>query len=327
MKKITITGGSGFIGTNLISCLQNKGYKIQNLDSHPPKNNDLINSWESVDILNYKRLQEKITSFSPDILIHLAAVTDLDGSNSEYYAANTKGTENIIEICDSLKSLKKVIFTSSMYVCKPGYIPKDYNDYHPHTAYGQSKVDGELLVKEIDNVHYNWFIIRPTSIWGPWFGIPYIDFFDVVYKGRYVDFGKACTKTYGYIENAIFQIEKLLNAEDKYTHKQTFYIGDNPPIQISEWGNEISIEMGKGPIKKIPYSLIKFASKIGDILIKTGVKFPISSFRLKNMTTNNILPLENLYDVVGEPPIKRLEGVQKTLLWLQKHKNYNYLNK
>jgi nucleoside-diphosphate-sugar epimerase len=325
MKNITITGGSGFIGTNLISFLQDKGYKVQNLDLHPPKNNDLIDSWESVDILDEKRLQEKISKFSPEILIHLAAITDLDGSTPEYYAANTEGTANIIRICSTLTSLKQVIFTSSMYVCKPGYVPENYNDYKPHTAYGQSKVDGELLVKEIGDVNYNWFIIRPTSIWGPWFGIPYIDFFEVVYKGRYVDFGKACTKTYGYIENATYQIDKLLNADEKDTNKKTFYIGDKPPIQISEWANEISIEMGKGPIKNIPFSILNLASKVGDILIKCGIKFPISSFRLKNMTTNNILPLDNLYEIVGEPPITRLVGVKKTLIWLEKNKGYKYL--
>ena len=286
MTNITITGGSGFIGTNLVSYLLEKGYTVQNLDKNPPKNKKLLGCWESVDILDNKTLSSKISEFQPEILIHLAAVTDLDGSTPEYYAANTDGTANIIEICNTLGSLKKVIFTSSMYVCRPGYIPKNYDDYQPHTAYGKSKKDGELLVKAIKDVDYKWVIIRPTSIWGPWFGIPYIDFFEIVYKGRYVDFGRACTKTYGFIDNAVYQIHKLMEVEN--IDGPTFYIGDKPPIQISEWGNEISIEMGKGPIKTVPFVVLKIASVIGDILIKCGFKFPMSSFRLKNMTTNNI---------------------------------------
>tara|TARA_R110000744_G_scaffold256518_1_gene371989 strand:+ start:14881 stop:15852 length:972 start_codon:yes stop_codon:yes gene_type:complete len=322
MTNITITGGSGFIGTNLISYLLEKGYSIQNLDIKPPKNKKLIGYWESVDILDNKTLYTKISAFKPEILIHLAAVTDLDGTTLEYYAANTKGTENIIEICNSLDSLKKVIFTSSMYVCRPGYIPKNYDDYNPHTTYGESKVAGEQLVKAIKQSDYNWVIIRPTSIWGPWFGVPYIDFFEIVYKGRFVDFGRACTKTYGFIDNSVYQIHKLMEVEN--IHGQSFYIGDKPPIQISDWGNEISTEMGKGPIKSVPFSLLKLASIIGDILIKCDIKFPMSSFRLKNMTTNNILPLDNLYEVVGEPPISRNSGIKRTLSWLQQEKGYKY---
>lgn len=59
-------------------------------------------------------------------------------------------------------------------------------------------------------------IIRPTSIWGPWFGEPYDKFFHIVLKHMYFHMGeKACKKTYGYIDNAIYQIESILRASPK----------------------------------------------------------------------------------------------------------------
>ncbi|RXG12881.1 nucleoside-diphosphate-sugar epimerase [Leeuwenhoekiella aestuarii] len=314
MKKISITGGSGFIGTNLIDCLISKGYEVQNLDKKPPLKDTHRSYWKGVDILDFESLKASLMAFQPDAIIHLAAVTDLEGTQPEYYRANTEGTQNIIAAAALLPKLKKILFTSSMYVCEPGYIPQSYDEYKPHTLYGESKVAGEKLVKNIQNPHYVWTLIRPTSIWGPWFGIPYIDFFKVVSQKKYFDFGKACTKTYGFIDNTTYQIHQLLISESSAF--QTYYLGDDPPIPISEWGNEISIAMGKGPIRKVPYFILKLAALTGDLLIKTGIKFPISSFRLNNMTTNNILPLGNLYKITGDAPYTRIAGVKKTIKWL-----------
>jgi nucleoside-diphosphate-sugar epimerase len=319
MDKILVTGGSGFIGTNLVQSLAKK-YSVLNVDNTPPVNIKLLPFWRKCDILDFVNLEKEILSFNPDYVIHLAAITDLNGRNKEYYRANVEGTRNIITICEKLDNLKKVIFTSSMYVCKPGYIPKTYDDYKPHTLYGESKVEGELLVKTIPQDMFNWVIIRPTSIWGPWFGIPYIDFFNIVYKGKYFDFGRTCSKTYGYVENIVFQIERILTS-DRANFK-TMYLGDNPPVQISDWANEIALEFHRSKIKKIPFPMIKIASLFGDLLSRFSIRFPITSFRLTNMTTNNILPLDEIYAIANELPVSRTEGTRQTINWLVNHKGY-----
>lgn len=320
MKKVLVTGGSGFIGTNLVASLLDDGHEVLNLDKVAPKNSSQTNIWKQVDILDYETLRKCIADFSPEAIVHLAAVTDLDGTTDEYYKANTAGVSNLLQVAAELPNLGRILLASSMYVCKPGYIPKDYDEYKPHTLYGKSKVDGELIVKNSQRQKFDWVIFRPTSIWGPWFGIPYIDFFSVVYQDRYFDFGSTCTKTYGYVENAVYQLKKLLIAPD--VHGKTFYIGDKPPIPIAEWANEIAAEMGKGKIRKIPYIAIQVAATVGDILGKFGIKFPMTSFRLNNMQTDNVLPLDVLYKITGDSPVSRKEGVQKTLQWLREHKGY-----
>lgn len=321
MLKVLITGGSGFIGTNLIESLIQDNVQILNVDMAKPVVESHESYWKQADILDCKSLEDIITQFNPEIIVHLAAVTDLDGKTLSYYRTNFEGTKNIIDIAAKLPSLRKVIYTSSMYVCKPGFIPSDHDTYKPHTLYGESKVKGEQLVKAITNPNYNWIIVRPTSIWGPWFKIPYIDFFDIVYKGKYVNFGKTCTKTYGYIGNTVFQLRQLISAEG--VHERTFYLGDRPAIPISEWANEISVGMGKGKIRSVPFALIKGIAIAGDILGSLKIKFPMTSFRLTNMTTNNVLPLDDIYQVAGELPFTRLEGVYNTLKWLKYHRGYN----
>jgi nucleoside-diphosphate-sugar epimerase len=320
MKKFLVTGGSGFIGTNLMDAFLSQGYQVVNLDSTKPAKSQHLPYWKQIDILDYTGLEAEITRFDPEVIVHLAAVTDLDGKTADYYNANTKGTQNIVDISKKLRSLKRVIYTSSMYVCKPGFIPKNYDEYKPHTVYGESKVEGERIVKGIKDAAYSWVIIRPTSIWGPWFNIPYIDFFNIVYQGKYFDFGSACTKTYGFVDNTVFQIQKLIEADN--VQGRVFYLGDYPPIQISQWANEISLAMGKGAIKKIPFFLIRAAALAGDVLSAASIKFPITSFRLTNMTTDNILPLDDLYSITGPTPVNRLNGVKKTISWLVEHKGF-----
>ena len=50
---------------------------------------------------------------------------------------------------------------------------KNDNDFKPNTIYGNSKVKCEEVIKNSKNVNFTILIIRPTSIWGPWFGDPY----------------------------------------------------------------------------------------------------------------------------------------------------------
>ena len=164
MKKFLVTGGSGFIGTNFVEALLADGLTVLNLDVSTPLKSEHNSVWKQVDILNYTLLESEIIKFDPDVIIHFAAVTDLNGKTAEYYSANTRGTQNIINIAKKLNNLKRVIFTSSMYVCRPGYIPKDYEDFNPHTLYGESKVAGEKLVKSIRDPKFDWVIIRPNSI-------------------------------------------------------------------------------------------------------------------------------------------------------------------
>ncbi len=316
---IIITGASGFIGTNLLEYYNNHtNYNVFNLDIEIPKNIEQMKYFKKVDICDFKSLKETINEIKPDYIIHLAAKTDLNEKNGlEYYNANTVGVENIVKICRKSSGIKRVIFASSMLVNKVGYKQKNIFDCNPNTLYGKSKVIGEKIVFENKDNITEFCIIRPTSIWGEWFGEPYKNFFDFVLSNKFFHPGnKACTKTYGYIGNAVYQLDKLLFANKEEVDKKIFYIGDTPPINISEWANEIACEANISKPKKIPYFIFILAGLFGDILSKFGIKFPMTSFRLNNMTTDHILYLKNTYKVCGEVPYSRQDGVKRTLKWM-----------
>lgn len=317
--KILITGGSGFIGTNLVDYYIKKGWDVKNLDIKAPQNSQAKDSWQQCDITDYEKLSKIIQQYVPDYIVHLAARTDLDGKSVDDYQANTIGVENVLKASHQLKGLKKILITSSMLVCHTGYIPKNQYDYAPSTFYGESKVITEQLTWKHQPA-CDWAILRPTSMWGPWFGVPYRKFFDVVKAGMYFHIGhRSCTKTYGYIENALYQIDQIISNPTRDETNKVFYLGDSPAIFIEEWANQIAAELGR-KVPRVPFWLIRLAAWGGDVLGMFGLHFPMTSFRLKNMTTDNIIPLDNTIAIAPHPPVDRITGIKRTLAWMKESK-------
>ena len=317
-EKILLTGASGFIGTNLLEDLLKKGYEVKNLDWNEPKITARKNLWENINITNYDEFEKAVISFNPDYIVHLAARTDLDGKTLEDYEQNITGVENLMKIIHKLPKLKKFIITSSKFVTRNGYQIKNQRDYCPHTKYGESKVETETRVWN-DIPDCDWCIIRPTSIWGPWFGVPYRNFFDMVIRRMYFHIGHIkCHKTYGYIGNAIYQIEHLLFNETKDVNNKVFYIGDEPPYEINEWADEIAAALGF-KIPTMPVWFVKCLAKFGDFLGFFHIHFPMQSFRFTNMTNDGINDMSNTYKIAPEMPYTRLEGVMETIAWINKY--------
>lgn len=317
MAKFLVTGGSGFIGTNLITKLIGDNHKVLNIDILKPKLEEHNAFFKHINLCDLEALETTVTAFNPNYVIHLGARTDLNGITLQDYQANIEGVENLILVLDGLENIERVVYASSMYVCEPGYSPIGYDDYKPHTVYGESKVLSEKIIKE-KNPNYTWTIIRPTSIWGPHFGEPYNLFFKIVLSRKYFHMGnKACKKTYGYIDNFIYQLESIYKADKNKIDKKVFYLGDYEPYDISIWADEIA-RYKQIKIPNVPYFFFKMAGYFGDFLKLVGIKFPMTSFRLRNMTTNNIFDLSEIKKIAPKLPVSRIEGSKITVDWMTK---------
>lgn len=101
-------------------------------------------------------------------------------------------------------------------------------------------------------------------------------------------------------------------------NNKVFYIGDEPATNIEEWANEIAKELGY-KIARMLFGLLKVVAITGDFLKLLGVHFPMTSFRLKNMTTDNIINMSNTYAIASRPPYTRIEGIKETLDWMKEN--------
>jgi nucleoside-diphosphate-sugar epimerase len=316
-KRILVTGGSGFIGTNIIEFYKND-YEVLNIDIVAPRNINQISYWKEIDILDKSSLKLIFISFKPDFVIHMAARTDLEGRNLKDYNANIKGVENIICATNNTSSIKKIIFASSRLVCEIGYEPKDEFDYKPSTIYGESKIIGEKIVRDSKIENANWIIVRPTSLWGPWFGAPYKNFFDIIQRKLYFHpKGDKIHKKFGFVLNCVYILNALL--KDDTLNKKTVYLSDFKELEVKIWADMISNCFHNTKVKQIPYFVLKTFSVLGDISKYLGVKNPpLTTFRLNNLITQMSYNTLDVQNIVKELPFTLEQGTNITYEWLTK---------
>ncbi len=318
--QIIITGGSGFIGTGAVDAALSAGGRIMNIDIKPPNRKEHTLFWKQVDIRNREDFEKAILSFAPTHILHLGAKTGMDIGHLSELSANIEGVQSLIDIGRKVPSLKKILFTSSLLVCRNGYIPANDTDYCPPNLYGESKMLGEKIVRESDRLPYAWSIVRPTSVWGPWVDHSNKVFFRMIDRGLYFHPGdENIIKPICYVENAVYMMFKILFDESAKSNGATFYLADYPARSVREWASVLHKELGKkGNIKTSPLALLRIVALVGDILKKMGwSQPPLTSFRLKNMLTGGSYPIDNTKAVVGPLPYSMEEGVRRTVQWIR----------
>jgi len=322
-SKILVTGGSGFIGTNLIADLLNSGCDVLNIDIDEPRCVLHRSVWRNVDLRNREQLFAIIKEFAPTKIYHLGARTDLNSNNVADYSANTVGVTHLIDVCVEVGGIERVIFASSRLVCEIGYQPRSENDCCPTTAYGESKVMGERIVRARENLPFDWVIVRPTSIWGPWFDVPYRLFFDHVKARRYVHPEKTVIhKSFGFVGNSVFQLKQLMNAPSHAIASKTFYLGDYVPIEVSSFSKTIANEFGVSPPLSVPMWTLVVLAKMGDAMKAMGYKnAPLTTFRLNNLKTEMIHDFADISVVTGPLPYTVEAGVTETVKWMMYESN------
>lgn len=317
--KLLVTGGSGFIGTYLIDVYEARGARILNLDIAPPLKSEQAKYWKKLDLLDGSSTSAAFQEFEPTHVLHLAARTDLDEEKDiNGYAVNIEGVENVMNAIKDTDSVQRVIVASTMYVCETGYQPKSDEDFNPHTLYGQSKVLTEKITRNAA-LDCAWSIIRPAVIWGPYHERLRRGFFAVMRRGLYFHPGHTeARKSYGYIGNSVYQIDRIFESDRRDIDRKVFYIADRP-VNLMEWVDGFSREMLGRKVRRMPLPLMKLLANIGDTAVKLGYpNFPMTSFRLGNMINDNIVDTVGINKVAGQLPYSMDEGIRETVAWLKR---------
>tara|TARA_B100000427_G_scaffold140520_1_gene116905 strand:+ start:17720 stop:18679 length:960 start_codon:yes stop_codon:yes gene_type:complete len=318
MERILITGGSGFIGTNLVNYLLGKEYSVLSLDKKEPQETLKAKNFQCIDICDKSKLFSSIKEFDPHYIIHLAAKTGVDSLDPGDFKENYLSASLLCEVSNEVDSLKKIVFTSSLLVCRNGYIPISDNDFCPPNGYGHSKALSEIVIRD-SNIETKWDIIRPTSIWGPWFSGGYLKFFELISKKLFFNIsGEEILKPTCYVGNMVYMIEKIMKSN---LSGGVYYLADYPQGSVQEWANQIHESYGyKGNIPRVPRMIFFILAKLGDLLGFIGINFPIYSSRLNNMLVSKEYPIKNTKEITGDLPFNSSEAIQETIKWMKARK-------
>jgi len=315
--KILVTGGSGFIGTNLIDKLLSEGSEILNIDTAYPKVESMTAFWKKCDILNYEQVREAFISFRPEAVVHLAAQTDTDPSKTiADYKVNIEGSDNIINIIKEVGFVKRIVFTSTQFVNQSEHGPRHDQDYAPHTVYGESKIISEQHLRE-SQIDAIWTIIRPTNIWGPWHLRYPFEFWKILSDGKYFHPGhQKVIRSYGYVGNVVDQIRAILEKPKDLVHQKVYYVGDRP-IDLYDWVNGFNLRQTGKKVIVMPRFFVFSLAILGNALRLVGIKFPITLSRYRSMTTSNPAYMEKTFQELGEPGYTLDQGIEETVRWLR----------
>ena len=156
MSRILITGAFGQLGTSLRNILSDQSILAAGR-MIPMKEK---NGCALLDITELNQVRETITLFQPDVIVHLAAMTDVDGCERDpemAFDVNVRGTENLLDNFNG-----RFIYISTDYVFDGSdgpYAEKD--EVNPLRVYGRTKFYGEDLVQKSDA---NWVILRSNVV-------------------------------------------------------------------------------------------------------------------------------------------------------------------
>lgn len=283
-NKITIIGGSGFIGSYLCNAFEriNQNFEIIDLNS----SKQFPEKTKIGDIRNLQSLRETI---SGDIVINLAAIhRDNHSDKTQYYTTNVYGTQNLVKVCEE-KGIKKIIFTSSVAVygfAKP--FTDEFGLIKPFNEYGLTKYKAETVLQKWQlRTKKSLIIVRPTVIFGANNRGNVYNLMKQIVLGNFIMVGSGQNKkSMAYVENLVDFLISCTFCNKKYVLLN--YV-DTPDLTMNDLVKIIKNKSSKKNYFniKIPYWLglcIGYTADFLSFILKK--ELPISSIRIKKFCTS-----------------------------------------
>lgn len=297
--RILVTGGAGFIGSNLVDALIRDGHKVCVVDNYTTGKKEYENimaTYITMDVTS-SDLHLAFRDFCPEVVYHLAAQVDVETSMANPLndqSTNIAGCINVLECCKEF-DVKKIIYSSTAAVYgSPSYLPIDEKHAtDPKSFYGISKLTPELyikLYKELYQLEYT--ILRYGNVFGP----------RQAYKGEA-----------GVV--SIF-INKALRGERICFHGSGNQTRDFIYVRDIVSANLAALKQGDGRVLNIsrngPLSLIELFNMIKNIT-NTELKSIHASLRegdIKDSWLDNSLAKEALN---WQPEVSMIDGLKQTI--------------
>ena len=310
-KKITIIGGSGFVGTNLCCQLELKRQDFEIIDLK--LSNQFPEKCKIADVRDAESLRKTITG---DIVVNLAAVHRDDvRDKSEYQYTNVHGAENVAVVCEE-KGINKIVFTSTVAVY--GFADPRTDEtglINPFNEYGRTKFAAEERLRAWQAKGENSLIIvRPTVIFGEGNRGNVFNLLNQIASGNFLMVGNGENKkSMAYIGNIVAFLEACIAADQKYG---LYNYVDTPDLTMNELVSLVRYKLkgreGVGP--RLPYWLGLFFGYVADLVTKlSGKNLPVSSIRVKKFASSTEFRSSKRDLDQFIEPFQLTDGLQRTL--------------
>jgi len=312
--KISLVGGSGFVGTRLIELLkQNSRYQLINIDKN------ISSIYPEITTIADVRDKEKLRILlqDQDVIVLLAAEHRDDVyPTSLYYDVNVEGARNVLDAMDAC-GVKKLIFTSSVAIY--GLNKNNPNEEHPadpFNHYGKSKWYAEEIFREWYNNNSEGktlTIIRPTVIFGERNRGNVYNLLKQISSGRFLKVGSCNNKkSMAYVGNVVSLLSYFIENAQGYNLYN--YI-DKPDLTMNELIDVVGKSLGrKIPSVKIPYFFGMLGGYCFDLLAKiTGKKLSVSSVRVKKFCATTQFDAEKVFASGFKSACTLSEGLEQTI--------------
>lgn len=311
--KTLVIGGSGFVGSRLLSEVGDLEEFLNFDKNQSPFFSEITTIG---DIRNEDQL-DNIFKNEIDMVVLLAAEYRDDVSPiSLYHDVNVKGTQNVLDAMDKY-GVKKIFFTSSVSVYGLNKDnPDETHGVDPFHHYGESKWKGEEALKKWyanDSYNKSVTILRPTVIFGERNRGNVYNLLNQIVSGKFIMIGNGNNKkSMCYVGNIASYIKTVLgNSGEGY---RVYNYADKPDFTMNELVSQIEVSLEKKVLPfKIPYFLGFIIGCLFDVITRiTGKKLAISSVRVKKFCARTQYNAEKVHKEF-KPPYTLVEGLDKTL--------------
>jgi len=311
---IAIVGGSGFVGTKLISnLLDTPSLNLVNIDRQQSSTYPQLT--KIANVLDKSKLTELLKG--QDVVVLLAAEHRDDVSPASlYYDVNVQGMRNTLEAME-VNGISRLVFTSSVAVY--GLDKDNPDESFPADAfnhYGKSKWEAEQVLQEWTKTHSDWNIniIRPTVIFGEGNRGNVFNLLNQIASGKFMMIGDGKNqKSMSYIGNVVAFIEFLI--QHKREGYNVYNYVDKPDFTTNDLVYHTGEILGKKiPTTHIPYWLGMLGGYGFDVLaLISRKKLTISSVRVKKFCAVTKYDSTKAMSSGFVPPYSMEEGLRRML--------------
>ena len=329
MKRILITGASGFIGSFIVEEALRQGMEtwaaVRSSSSRAYLNDQRINFIE-LDLSDEQRLTEQLKDHQFDYVVHAAGVTKCINKD-DFRRVNTEGTRHLVDALRALRMpIERFVFLSSLSVMGAKREQQPYTEIReddtpqPNTAYGKSKLEAEETLKARSEEQFPYVILRPTGVYGP----REKDYFIMAksIKGH-SDFAvgyKPQDITFVYVKDVV---QAVFLALDHGKTGRTYFLSDGKVYRSATFSNLIRRELGNPWWIRItaPIWILRIVTAVGDIIGRlSGKAIALNNDKYHILRQRNWrCDIQPAIDELGYKPQYDLErGVRETIAWYKK---------